>query len=97
MNKYSKMLPLAVFSLFSLKYLAHGVSDFKDAAFLLVIAGLCAYFEFKHERSDLQNLDIRLKELNSKCDELEKRNEEMRTHIGSMKMAQNYKAMSFKG
>lgn len=97
MNKYSKMLPLAVFSLFSLKYLTSGVSDFKDAAFLLVIAGLCGYFEFKHERSELKTLEDKMNELNHKYIELEKRNEEIRTHLGSIKIAQNFKSTSFRG
>ena len=90
MEKNTRLLPLALFCVFSLKILVVGASV-TDAAVLFVLGTISAYYEHKNVHSKVEVFEKKLKEHELLLDQKSKEIEEVKSLLSSLKLAQQFK------
>jgi hypothetical protein len=97
MEKIARFLPLGLFCVFSVKLMMQDYQDFSDAATLLVMGGLSAFFIHK-KSEEFQHLESKLKLLESAAEKdaqevarLKKEVEDTKGLIGGIKLGQQLK------
>ena len=94
MENLSKYAPLVLFCLYAAKLVILGGS-LNDAALLAVIGSLSAFSLYKSEDKKIQEVMIRLNEMDNKLQELNKANDDLRSGVASVKIAQNLRQNKF--
>lgn len=87
MDKYTKYLPLALFSLLAIKLIITGAS-FADTASLFVLAAAAAYYEFQIQKKIRNEYKEQLQKYEDQVKALALSLDEVRTHVGSLKLSQ---------
>ena len=87
MDKYLKLLPLALVTLYSSKLLVKG-AEFTDAPILMILAVLLAFYEVKLNNKAIKKLEDEITALKNANTENSKQMEEVRNHVGSLKLGQ---------
>lgn len=85
-----RYLPLALFSIFSIKVIAFGASVESSAA-LLVIGALSAFYEYKSQDKKLKKLEEQFKELQEIQEIKAKEVDDLRNHLLGLKFANQLK------
>lgn len=89
MNKVLRLLPATMLLVYLLKCLISQSPQLVDAAILATLAALCGYNEFKTEQKDITQLKNDIIELKKLTAEASKKDEELRSHVSSMKLGMN--------
>lgn len=87
MDKIKSLIPASAFVIYLAKCLFIGASQ-TDAAIILFLSGLMSYFEFKFERIELKRHKEDISSLKESIREQDKRIEELKTHVGGIKIGQ---------
>ena len=106
MGLFARYLPLGLLLLFSGKALMGNISPV-DAANLLILSSLVAYFEFKLEKREMDQLkndmdylkksnEEQIVRLNDMKSFYEERQAQLSTHVQSMKLNNNIKTGAFR-
>lgn len=96
MEKLIKFTPISILLVYVLKCLVVG-SQPVDAAILAIFAGLVGYSQFKNEEKNISLLKNEIDELKKSNTEVIKHQEELRSHVSSMKLGLNMKTGSLTG
>lgn len=87
MNKVKALVPMIGFVLYLLKILVLG-SNYSDAISLLILSGLYAFTEIRIQNNKLEELYKQVGEIKILQVDLTKKNEELKTHVSGIRMAQ---------
>lgn len=94
MENLSKYAPLVLFCLYSSKLIVTG-NTLSDSALLAVIGALSAFSLYKSEDKKIQVMTERLSEMDKKIQDITKSNEDLRSGVASVKIAQNMRQNKF--
>lgn len=83
-----RYIPIGMLLVYLSNCLVHGSTPV-DAAVLAVLACLYGYIEHKTDEKQFTALKTELQEIKGQIEWLKKRDEEVRTHVGSMKLGMN--------
>jgi len=81
-----RILPWTLLSLYSLKLLILG-AVLVDAPILLILAGFLAIFEYKEKDAKYKELKQELDQIKNNSKETEKRIEELKVYVSSIKLS----------
>ena len=96
MEKLIRFSPLGMILVYLSKVIILGAQPV-DAAVLAVLAALCGYAQYKSEDKALSSLKSMISELKAEQEASKKREDEVRTHITTMKMGMNMRQGLSKG
>lgn len=88
-----KNIVLVLFTLFFVKLLSTGVS-FEDSFIVAILSTLLGYLEFRSENEDLKEIRHQAVQLNHSLETTKKELEELRSHVSTVKLAQQVKTVS---
>lgn len=94
MEKVSKQLPMMVFLLCVIKSLILGPKA-EDAAIVLFLTALVGWIYRQDKLFQKNDLEIRMNELKLEVEGLQKRQEELKTHVSGIKLGQNIRSKPF--
>lgn len=86
--KFIKYAPLVIFGLFALKTLIMGCT-IENALTLAILGSIAAYYEWKNESAIIQAFEFRLVSYEEKLDNSAKELENLKTHVGGLRIGQN--------
>jgi len=88
-----KNIVLVLFTLFFVKLLSTGVS-FQDSFIVAILSTLLGYLEYRSENEDLKEIRRQARELNLSLETTKKELEELRSHVSTVKLAQQVRTVS---
>lgn len=83
--KYIRLVPLAFLSTYGLKYLFLQ-ANYTDVATIAIFAMIGALFEYMNYKQSLTLSSKDIEIINKKLAELEKSNEDLRTHLSGLQL-----------
>lgn len=90
-----KYIPLGMLTVFLTKTMLQGSNVTAiDATILAILTFLFAYSQYKNEEKAVTEVKSELSLLKNQVADLEKRNEEVRSHISTMKIGMNMRSSS---
>jgi hypothetical protein len=93
MEKVTRLIPMGMLSVYLIKCLILGSSAI-DAAVIASLAALTGYFQFKTEQKEITEIKTQLSSLKLDIESSKKRDEEIRSHVNSMKLGMNMRSGS---
>lgn len=86
MNKYIRLAPLVLLSVFLLKVLIKG-SSYEDAAIIAALVGLAGFFEVKLREGRLEQLEKDIQEYKKNSEDDRKILNDIRTYVSASKLS----------
>lgn len=88
-----KSIVLVLFTLFFVKLLATGVT-FEDSLVVAILSALLGYLEYRSESDDLKEIRKQAGEIVLHLENTKKELEELRSHVSTVKLAQQVRTVS---